>query len=484
MRLAASELTERALASVLGLFLLLTLFRGGNTDIAITAALVGTLALLVALVLFALANRNQLQWPSTAAMYFIAALLVMAIAGAAALVATPPDMWLSLPGRAAYRSIVNELVSPEFAMGSLPLSIDPRGTQRALCVLAPCIAIAVVVPFVSRASLLRLLGLFAVLATFEAMIGLIQLGFRGALVFDFAGHSRASGTFVNKNHFATLLAMSLPLLIFRASGQFTFFSHEGKNSSPLSNTWWGIAGAFVAAALIASLSRAGVLAGGVVAMIAMALCAARRRSSSPRFLLLAIAVVLLAISVAAMTGLGSLLRSLLASGLGDGVSSRTLINAHTWNGITAFFPVGAGLGSFSTAFQRFQSPTLLGYIEYAHNDYLQLCFELGIVGVAVLLLLGLAAVHAARTLFRAGSASQHLSPALACLLGALAFAIHAWFDFPAHIPSLAIIVTLLFSAAVNNSLVAVSRLPVVDNDPRARVVISTPRSLVRPSYQG
>ena len=484
MRLAASELTERALASVLGLFLLLTLFRGGNTDIAITAALVGTLALLVALVLFALANRNQLQWPSTAAMYFIAALLVMAIAGAAALVATPPDMWLSLPGRAAYRSIVIELVSPEFAMGSLPLSIDPRGTQRALCVLAPCIAIAVVVPFVSRASLLRLLGLFAVLATFEAMIGLIQLGFRGALVFDFAGHSRASGTFVNKNHFATLLAMSLPLLIFRASGQFTFFSHEGKHSSPLSNTWWGIAGAFVAAALIASLSRAGVLAGGVVAMIAMALCAARRRSSSPRFLPLAIAVVLLAISVAAMTGLGSLLRSLLASGLGDGVSSRTLINAHTWNGITAFFPVGAGLGSFSTAFQRFQSPTLLGYIEYAHNDYLQLCFELGIVGVAVLLLLGLAAAHAARTLFRAAPASRHLSPALACLLGALAFAIHAWFDFPAHIPALAIIVTLLFSAAVNNSLVAVLRLPVVDNDPRARVVISTPRSLVRPSYQG
>ena len=484
MRLAASELTERALASVLGLFLLLTLFRGGNTDIAITAALVGTLALLVALVLFTLANRNQLQWPSAAAMYFIAALLVMAIAGAAALVATPPDMWLSLPGRAAYRSIVNELVSPEFAMGSLPLSIDPRGTQRALCVLAPCIAIAVVVPFVSRASLLRLLGLFAVLATFEAMIGLIQLGFRGALVFDFAGHSRASGTFVNKNHFATLLAMSLPLLIFRASGQFTFFSHEGKNSSPLSNTWWGIAGAFVAAALIASLSRAGVLAGGVVATIAMALCAARRRSSSPRFLLLAIAFVLLAISVAAMTGLGSLLRSLLASGLGDGVSSRTLINAHTWNGITAFFPVGAGLGSFSTAFQRFQSPTLLGYIEYAHNDYLQLCFELGIVGVAVLLLLGLAAAHAARTLFRAAPASRHLSPALACLLGALAFAIHAWFDFPAHIPSLAIIVTLLFSAAVNNSLVAALQLPVGDHDPRARVVISTPRSLVRPSYQG
>ncbi|MGL5003646.1 MAG: hypothetical protein ACRDAM_11960, partial [Casimicrobium sp.] len=37
--------------------------------------------------------------------------------------------------------------------------------------------------------------------------------------------------------------------------------------------------------------------------------------------------------------------------------------------------------------------------------------------------------------------------ALACLLGVLAFAIHAWFDFPGHIPVVAGVATFLFAAA-------------------------------------
>ena len=51
------------------------------------------------------------------------------------------------------------------------------------------------------------------------------------------------------------------------------------------------------------------------------------------------------------------------------------------------FPVGAGLGSYSIAFQRFQNAQLPGYVEHAHNDYLQLLFELGGSGLIVLALL-------------------------------------------------------------------------------------------------
>ena len=46
---------------------------------------------------------------------------------------------------------------------------------------------------------------------------------------------------------------------------------------------------------------------------------------------------------------------------------------------------------------------------------------------------------------------------MACILGALAFAIHAWFDFPAHIPAVAIIATLLFTASMNRELIAVAK---------------------------
>ena len=462
MRLALSEFAEKALALSLGLFLLLALFRGGNTDSAITMALVGTLIVLAFTMLLAFtAGGVTNAFCSPATLLLIAAFLTLLAMGVVALVPVSAQSWLTLPGRGAYRDLVALLGEPDLGLQQLPLSIDADGSRRALLVLAPCIAISIAAPLLPRRHLLRLLGAFVVLAAAEALLGLFQLGFRGAslLVLEYAGHSRASGTFVNKNHYATLLAMALPLLIFRAAGQFSFFSHR-HNASALSNVWWGVIAAFVAAALIASLSRAGVLAGGIVAVIAVALCPLREHLRSRRVLFAALALAALAVSLAAMTGLGPLIRSVTQGGLLDGASTRSVMNAHTWTGITTFFPLGAGLGSYAVAFQRFQTPTLLGFVEYAHNDYLQLLFETGLVGLAILVLFALSAIFTGRILWRGYDKRGQLSPAVACYLGALAFAIHAAFDFPSHIPALATIATLLFAIACRPSLFDIEEAPI------------------------
>jgi len=459
MRELAYDLTEKALALVLGLFLLIALFRGGNTDVALLFALGGGVSLLAIAILLGFLGAPIMGGPSTACVTFTTALVLLLLIGLVALIPVGTDAWLLLPGRADYKDVVSLLARPEFALDKLAISVDPVGTKRALIALAPCISIALASSLLSRRSLLRVLGALAVLATFEALIGLFQLGFRGAssvFILEYAGHSRASGTFVNKNHYATLLAMVLPLLIFRAAGQFSFFAHR-HNASALSNTWWGVAAAFVAAALVASLSRAGVLAGGIAAAIAITLCTMQQRSRSRRVLAVVLALTALTIGLAAMTGLGQLLRSLLNGGLGDGASARAIMNAHTWTGISEFFPLGAGLGSYSIAFQRFQTPQLLGFIEYAHNDYLQLIFETGLVGILILVLLAVAAVLSARAIWSERVKGERLSPALACFVGAMAFAIHAWFDFPSHIPATAIVATLLFAASMNPALVAVGR---------------------------
>ena len=459
MRELTYDLTEKALAFVLGLFLLIALFRGGNTDIALLFALGGGICLLTMAILLGFLGAPILRSASTACVIFTTALLLLLLVGLVDLTPVVADAWLLLPGRSEYKDVVALLARPEFALEKLAISVDPVGTKRALLALAPCIAIAFVSSLLSRRSLLRVLGALAVLATFEALIGLFQLGFRGAssvFVLEYAGHHRASGTFVNKNHYATLLAMVLPLLIFRAAGQFSFFTHR-HNASALSNTWWGVAAAFVAAALVASLSRAGVLAGGIAAAIAIVLCTMQQRSRSRRVLAVVLALAALTIGLAAITGLGQLLRSLLNGGLGDGASARAVMNAHTWTGISEFFPLGAGLGSYSIAFQRFQTPQLLGFIEYAHNDYLQLIFETGLVGIVILVLLVAAAGVSARTIWTERVKGERLSPALPCFVGGLAFAIHAWFDFPSHIPATAIIATLLFAASMNPALVAVGR---------------------------
>ena len=475
IRLALREFAEKALAIALGLFLLLTLFRGGNTDTAILFGLVGTLVVLTLVVFLVAATRCETLFDTAAGLYFTGALLSLLAIGLLGLVPVSTQNWLALPGREIYRSMVAALAQPDFELHQLPLSLDATGTRRALFVLAPCIAVSIAVPLLTRRSLLRLLGAFAVLAASEALFGLFQLGFRGAstLVLDYAGHNRASGTFVNKNHYATLLAMALPLLIFRATGQFSFFSKRSETSA-LANAWWGVVTAFVAAALVASLSRAGVLAGLIVCALAVVASPLPETLRSRKVLFSVLAVAVLAVSLAMMTGLGTLLRSVTQGGLSDGASSRSLMNSHTLTGIAAFFPVGAGLGSYAVAFQRFQTPSLLGFVEYAHNDYLQLLFETGLVGVVILILLAASAAMAGRRLWRAYDHKELRSPALACYFGALAFAIHACFDFPAHIPSIAIIATLLFSASMNPRLSEMGQRRAIDETLTGRKVMRQP----------
>lgn len=477
MRLALREVADKALAVALGLFLLLTLFRGGNTDIAIFYAVVGSVVLLFLAAALAFSTRFTGVASAPAALLFIGALLSLLVTGCIGLVSVDVSTWLALPGRAFYRPLVSALQQPDFALNRLPLSMDASGTRRAILVLLPCIAISISVPMLSRRSLLRLLGAFALVAAIESLLGLFQLGFRGAslLVLEYVGHNRASGTFVNKNHFATLLAMAIPLLIFRAAGQFSFFSRRTETSS-LANTWWGLVTAFVVAALIASLSRAGLLTGFIVAALAIAACPLKEHFRSRKVIIAVLAISALAVLLASMTGLSALIRSVAQGGLSDGASSRALMNSHTWAGITAFFPVGTGLGSYAVAFQRFQSPSLLGFVEYAHNDYLQLVFETGLLGIVILIMIGASAAMAARKLWRAYDDRDLRSPAVACYLGALAFAIHACFDFPAHIPAIAIIATLLYASSMNPALSEKGHRRQIDVTLASRKVVrSSPR---------
>jgi len=275
------------------------------------------------------------------------------------------------------------------------------------------------------------------------------------------GNHRATGTFVNKNHYATLLAMILPLLIMRSAGQLQFGS-PGRRSAALADTWWAVATAVVAAALVSSLSRAGVAAASVPALLTIVLCARNRRTKRARVTLVVMATF--AVVMSALSGFGLLLKTLAGPEFIDSMSGRNLIYSTTWQAARELFPVGGGLGSFALGFQRYQPASLSGYLEYAHNDYVQLLFELGAVGIVVLALLGSAAALTVASLARAGrtSPTAWTSPAAACALGCLAFAIHAWFDFPSHIPAVAWTACVLAGFATRTDLLR-SATPIIDS---------------------
>ena len=385
---------------------------------------------------------------------YVCAMLGLVLIGLASLVPLSPEAWLSLPGRAAYAEVVATLRQPPINVSSLSLSFDPVGASYATLAVLVALSVGMVAILLPAPLLLSVLALFIGIAIAQACLGLLQLvfGTPSFLAFDVpVGGNRANGTFVNKNHYATLLAMALPLMVFRTAGQFTF-SQKATNGTPLASVWWGVATATVAAALVASLSRAGSAAGFTVAVLATLMCGLRKQATTrQRVCLLGIAVM--AFALASTSSLTLLLDSLKGAAFADSADGRKVLVRLSLIGANLFFPVGSGLGSFSIAFQRFQTDGVTGFIEHVHNDYVELLFEAGLMGCVVLICLAIAAVAAGLRLWNSQAENQPLSPTIACWLGALAFAIHAWFDFPSHIPGLTIVVSLLFGASLNSAFV-------------------------------
>ncbi len=444
---------EKALTLALGLFLLLVLYRGGN--VAVVIALGGAIAVAV----FVLSGISALRGGSHVVYtipwrFLVVALAGIVVGGLIGLIPIEAATFLSFSGRDYYEPVLSNVDATIGRASQWYVSLDTELTRTALLVALGALAIALAVPHLSRPYLMAILGIYVTLALIQALIGLMQLGLGSPSFLAFGtavGVRRAAGTFVNKNHYATFLAMALPLLLMRSVGRFSFFTKREKDTR-LRRSWWGFATAFTAAALVSSVSRAGTAAGFFVAVLTVIICATSTRDRNQRIAFVLIGVA--ALGIAALAGIQLMLASLAGTGFEQGVESRHLLNRMSFAGVTTFFPLGSGLGSFAVAFPRFQSEQFVGFVEHAHNDYLQILFELGLIGVFVLIGLAAAWLMRAGMLIASRKTLSLANPATACMLGALAFGIHAWFDFPAHIPSVAWTATLLFAIACHPALTA------------------------------
>jgi hypothetical protein len=100
-----------------------------------------------------------------------------------------------------------------------------------------------------------------------------------------------------------------------------------------------------------------------------------------------------------------------------------------------YFLTGSGLGSFYTTFPRYQSPEVEGYYDHAHNDYLEVATETGIIG---LLLLGIAVLLTIAVVL--DTQYRRHSPlnrgiAFAATMAITALLIHSTVDFNLQIPA-------------------------------------------------
>lgn len=248
----------------------------------------------------------------------------------------------------------------------------------------------------------------------ESILGLAQfLVMRGA-----GGVAEAvTGTYANRNHYAGLLAMGLPLWLAAA------VAFGGERQKRWLAASAAVAGATAAlAGTVVSLSRMGFLAALTGAFVAGVLLAGWRRRTVTAITVAAGAAFLLLPTEEWIARFSSITQA-------DGLSadSRSRIWSESLPLVSQYALTGTGMGGYETAFYRYKRVAPMATVDYVHNDYYQLFIELGGFGFALLTVLGWRLIMGLR--------HRH-GPFAAGAWGALAaIALHSLVDFNLYIPA-------------------------------------------------
>ncbi len=445
-----------AFGAGLVLLALAPLIRGGNRHVALMVLewLGLLLVLLLALQQAGAPQRMAPGWSTVGNAQGVPGkgILVLALAplwvALVQLVPLPAGVWGALPGREVYLGALTAAQIPVDAFR--PLSLVPDATWLSVLAGIPLTAAFLLAHTCSFRRLNLLARALVVLALAQAVLGLFQLGPFPALYFDAALGGRAIGTFANPNHFANYIAMSLPLaiLMLRHSSGAGHGKNRAKGRWVSSGTLWGVALFLLLAAVLASSSRGGTTTALLVTLLAVIVLPRQQRHPRARRWGLAGAAALLAL-VAVAVGVDALISRFETDHAGYLGGDRWLMVTSAWRAGLAFAPAGSGLGTFAAVFPAFQPPGVRGFVEHAHNDYVQLFMECG--GLFVVLG-GLAVTRMARQVARLARLARTTgldAPALlqaSCGLGVLAVLLHSWVDFNLRIPANAMLAAFLLGA--------------------------------------
>jgi len=275
------------------------------------------------------------------------------------------------------------------------------------------------------------------------------------------------GPFVNRNHFAGYMEMIIPLPL-----AFVML-RAGRSEARL---FYGFAAAVMGLSLIVSLSRGGMISllSSLVFVAALGTwMKARSRNERPTIMsrLLHPASVLLLVGTAIIAGIIWIgpdpVVKRLAQDIGqevtqDGLAqpgspatpaSRPTIWRDTLELIKANPVVGVGLGAFATAYPIYSQGDGSIVIAQAHNDYLQVLADAGVVGLGLALWF---LVLVFRQVARGVRSRDPLVAALALGSGGGVFAmlVHSLVDFNLQLPSNALMFLLLSATATRAGLLA------------------------------
>ncbi len=303
-----------------------------------------------------------------------------------------------------------------------------------------------------RSTLLRILIL---LGCFEAVYGIVQYLTGWQKIFTYTKQfdlQEATGTYINRSHFAGLLELTLPFvvaLLFYSFGLRSEGRHVDMNTPPAVRR--GSPGSqllfyvfvllIMVMAVLFSRSRMGILA-TLFSILFMFLAALVRLKVGRRAWMGGVFLFLFCVlAYAIWIGLGPVLTRFepaYESGYLQ-MEGRISIWRDALQLVRDYPLTGAGLGTFGLAFRHYQTTAVNFYVDHAHNDYLEFAADTGLLGVALLFLPIFYLCLRMIISFLTDPRRYRPAVTLGCIGSTLGMLIHSATDFNLQIPANALI---------------------------------------------
>ena len=394
------------------------------------------------------ALRGHFRVARSSVWIFIAALFALALLQLVPL--SPGVIKVVSPG--AFQVYARTLVDYPASGQARPLSMNPYAGRMEIVRLSTLAIVFFIVANVIRTRRQAVTIILALLAigSFEALYGFAEQFSGNKHIFWLSRkyHTAAvTGTFLNKNHFAGLLEMVLPVSI----GLLLAIGQHGKRNGAVRKGGGALGRRLLAAAssssaqkqmilaalsvalLVAiffSLSRMGIMC-AVFSLIAFVILLGAK-GGFRRYTLLIFLIVAVVFSIAAGMGM-----ELVITAVEDvvGGQSTSWIDrmdlAGSAGALIHDYPFfGTGVGAFGSVFPGYQSSRFGdAWADYLHNDWLQIFCETGFVGGA---LFAVGAGLFLTRLFRAIKSRKDsfcLWVATGAFLGAGVMLLHSFFDY-------------------------------------------------------
>ncbi len=257
------------------------------------------------------------------------------------------------------------------------------------------------------------------------------------------------GPYVNHNHYAGLMEMLVPIPLI-------------VSLTRLAPPKVRAVAAATAAVMVGTIFLSGSR-GGMIAIVAELIILAALLVRQKRSLRTAIGIgVFLAIVVGLLVWIGGseLSKRIATAGPGHTELSsdiRTYINR---DGLRMFLkkPVlGWGLGTFPIVYPEFRTFYTNFFVNEAHNDYLQLLVEMGLLGFATMVWFVVMVYARAFKKIKNWPTEMSGAVTLACLLGLSGILVHSAVDFNLQIPANAALFYVLCTIAASEPFVKPAR---------------------------